>query len=307
MAVKLDPMRDFQPFLAGLVLTLAVASAAFAAPPAGKPYGEQQLRDVKYGRPGVIALIDGKGPFTFIIDTATSQTILSEGTVARLGASAQPGAQVTVTTASGPVSSQIVRVRDVATAGVTLEHLDAVKAPISDAIGADGILGSDFLSNFTIDLDWPAGKFRLFPSGALPNLDGFRTARGRVDTRRLLLFAGACRSTRCNVVLDTGALISLGNLALGRVLPPAGEPVAAIDYLEVNGLKASGIQARAKTLTQLRVGEFSWINRDVAIVNSAVFDLLDEPSRPTLFLGLDILGKGRLVVDYEKGVMYFKR
>jgi hypothetical protein len=307
MAVKVLVMWNFRRFVGLVAVALAMAACSRAAVSAGTPYGEQRLLATKQGRPGVIALIGGKGPYTFIIDTGSSQTILSEALIASLGAEAKPGAPVTVTTASGSVTSQVYRVRDVATAGVTLEDLDVVRSPVPAVIGADGIFGSDFLSNFNIELDWIEGKFRLYPSGTLPKLDGLTHARGKLDKRLLLVFPGRCRTTRCNVVLDTGGLVSLGNLSLGQILPPAIQPTVAINFLEVNGLQTSGVQAQAKILTRLQVGGFLWSNRDVAIADLPVFRQLDDPSRPTLFMGLDILGKGRLVVDYDRATMYFRR
>lgn len=307
MAVKVTLMRHFRPILAVFAVFLAIASCGAFAAQTGKPFGEQKLLATKQGRPAVIALIAGKGPYTFIIDTGSSQTILSEELVAALGAEAKPGASVTVTTASGSITSQVYRVRDVSTAGVTLEDLDVVRSPIPSVIGADGIFGSDFLGNFNIELDWIDKKFRLYPSGTLPKLDGTTVARGKLDKRQLLVFSGRCRTSRCNVVLDTGGLVSLGNQALGQILPPSFEPQAAIDFLEVNGLQTSGVRAQAKVLTKLQMGGFVWTNHDVAIADLAVFQQLDEPGRPSLFLGIDILGKGRLVVDYDKGAMYFRR
>lgn len=303
MTVKVPAMRSFPPFL--LITLLALAMPSWGAE--AKPFGEQRLTAAAQGRPTIIAMIGSKGPYSFVVDTGSSQTIFSEGLIAALGAEARPGNPVTVTTASGSITSQVYRVQDISTAGVTLNDLDVVKSAVPGAVKADGVFGSDFLGNFNVEMDWIEGKFRLYPSGSLPPLTGFKQARGKLDTRLLLTMNGRCRNVRCKVILDTGGLVSLGNPALGQNLPPAVQPKVAIDFLEVNGLQASGVQAQAKILTRLEVGGFQWNNRDIAIADLPVFLQLDDPRKPTMFLGLDILGKGRLVIDYDRAVMYFKR
>lgn len=303
MPVKVPAMSRNRRYLAIFALVLLFAPSGVAA----KPFGEQRLTGAAQGRPTIIAMIGEKGPFSFVVDTGSSQTIFSESLIAALGAEAKPGQPVTVTTASGSITSQLYRVRDISTAGVTLNDLDVVRSPVPGVVKADGVFGSDFLSNFNVELDWAGGKFRLYPSGVLPDIEGFRLARGKLDSRQLLTMNGRCRNVRCKVILDTGGLVSLGNPALGQVLPPAIQPQVAIDFLEVNGLQTSGVRAQAKVLTRLEIGGLVWSNRDVAIADLPVFLQLEDPRKPALFLGLDILGKGHMVIDYDRAVVYMKR
>lgn len=282
-------------------------SASLAGWGSEKPFGEQRLTLASQGRPTIVAMVGQKGPFSFVVDTGSSQTIFSRDLITALGEGAKPGKSVTITTASGVMSAPMFQVQEISTAGVTLEDLDVLSVAIPNSFNADGILGSDFLSNFSIEFDWVDQKFRLYRSGTLPALRGYERIHGALDTRRLFTMRGMCRNIRCRVILDTGGLVSLGNLELGRVIATTPLSQPGINFFEVKGLLTGGFKAEARVLSKLQIGGLRWTGRSIAIADLPVFSQLEDPRQPTLFLGLDLLGRGSLIIDYDRATMYLKR
>jgi hypothetical protein len=285
------------------LLALPLAPGGAVEP---QPYGRQTLIVTAQGRPAAYGLVNGRGPYLFLIDTGSSQTIFSEALVKTLGLSATAKGPVTATTASGAVSSLVYAAGDITTAGITIGGMEVLTASLPKGAGADGLLGSDFLSNLTVDLDMPGKSLALYPAGSVVKPRGFVTVAARADSHQFLVMPGRCRNSRCDVYLDTAGLISVGNEPLSRLLPPPTQPNLAIDFLKLNGLDALGIKAYPKQLTGLSLGRLRWSYRDIVIAGLPVFDKLDTPSRPALFLGLDLAGKRRIILDYKNATVTFQ-
>ena len=108
---------------------------------------------------------NGRGPFTFAIDTGTSTTAITPEMAADIGVASSPigqattgGAQVDVT--AGQLTSFQV-------GGARIDNMSVVVADffsmLSQAIGTklDGIVGYNFLRNFRVVIDYPGEIFRL--------------------------------------------------------------------------------------------------------------------------------------------------
>jgi predicted aspartyl protease len=109
----------------------------------------------------VSALVNGRGPLNFALDTGASLTVVSPG-VARRARLPSDGARDKAIGAGGrlPVifaSVDSLEVGDVQAAGLEVAIMQM--SPISRAIGLrlDGILGLNFLQKYRVTIDYPAG------------------------------------------------------------------------------------------------------------------------------------------------------
>jgi hypothetical protein len=162
--------------LAGCLL-LPSQLASPAPPVAG---GGVPLQVVKDPSGSVLALvsitIQDQGPYTFVVDTGASRTVIDRPVVDSLQLEPGPGVPV-ATDVSGAVEATVVRVAqwrlgDVDLPGAIVASIDlsGPNAPaLQEALGrrVDGLLGSDVLSDYgVITLDYARSTLLLGPQAA---------------------------------------------------------------------------------------------------------------------------------------------
>jgi predicted aspartyl protease len=161
--------------IATLVVLLALLAAAVGVARAGSR-GHAAARDLtvklsvlKRGK-NVIALvpvtINGRGPFTFALDTGASRSLVDSAVARKLQVpkkgSAGKVAGVGSITKASLVKVTHWRVGDVALPATTIVSSNI---PFGNAsTGIQGLLGSDMLSRFdVITIDYGKGELRLHP------------------------------------------------------------------------------------------------------------------------------------------------
>lgn len=111
------------------------------------------------------ALVDGRGPFTFLLDTGSSTSVLDRALARALGL--VPEGEIDVRTASGPVRHQLVRVPSFELPGVRLTSVTWTAAPLRTTLrsrlGRDvhGLVGADLLRRFVTVVDYSRGRLSL--------------------------------------------------------------------------------------------------------------------------------------------------
>ncbi|MHB8419972.1 MAG: retropepsin-like aspartic protease [Myxococcales bacterium] len=135
----------------GLACALALSACAPIVRPGTAPV------DTAGRHVAVEAFIDGKGPFHLLLDTGADWTLLSLDSVRRLGLSLPLGSEGFVVglgnrwTRAWTSHLQTVRV------GTAEAHDIDVTVSSGSVSGLDGLLGANFLSRFTLTLDYPKG------------------------------------------------------------------------------------------------------------------------------------------------------
>jgi hypothetical protein len=154
------------PFVVGSLAVLSVAppigvADAFAAPTRVVARGAVPLERETDGTMSVAVMVNGAGPFRFLLDTGSAGTSVSDDLARRLDAPAVARAEVT--SAAGVEPGLIVRLDGLAVGGRTAEGLLATVVPAErlrgDGAALDGVLGQDFLARFNYTLDY--GRARL--------------------------------------------------------------------------------------------------------------------------------------------------
>jgi hypothetical protein len=162
--------RRRQAFGVAAAVTALLGATGAQAGPSGHPQElVVGLTVMKHGK-NVIALvpvtINGKGPFTFALDTGASRSLMDSAVAKRLHAPKQGSA------------GKIAGVNSVKTAGlvkVTSWKVGQIKLPPTTIIssnlpfgnayaGIQGLLGSDMLSGFdVVTIDYTKQQLRLHP------------------------------------------------------------------------------------------------------------------------------------------------
>jgi len=124
--------------------------------------------------PFVQVLVDGKGPFTFGIDTGTgTQALVSPALVESLGLARTGEAEAGDPSGRGARTLPLVKVGRLSVAGVEFRDVTAAVYEASQADGrCDGILGFLLFREWLLTLDHPAARMVLAQGRLTASADG---------------------------------------------------------------------------------------------------------------------------------------
>ncbi|MBA2590063.1 MAG: aspartyl protease family protein [Alphaproteobacteria bacterium] len=287
----------------GALLGLPAAAAA--------PLPEQPYRMEPGGRMLTDVMIDGHGPFSFIIDTASSRSLIFEHVRRQLGLARSQAGRLVVYGISDVAEAMPVKPGELRVAGETVRGLtlgvlpDAPEAP-------DGILGVDILSRYLVVLDRSAMRLRLLPPGTVPKpYAGWTKVELTPHGLKNLPIQFWYLKTRFNdrnltALFDSGAGTTLINWdaaeRLGvrqRHFTSYGPPPAVLqDEL--------GAHAPAIRVDGLRVAVpgKSWDRQFAIIADAPAFHYFDLEERPAAIIGPSLLKDNSLAIDFAGHSLY---
>lgn len=282
----------------------ALPAPSVADDPADAPPGAERLELAPdQTRLTLAVTVGGRGPYRFIVDTGAERSVISSALAGALAL--QPGATQRIVTMAGRAA--------VPTALIPRLQLSAarsvrdVRAPVLAAadIGADGMLGIDALRAQHVVFDFRGGSMTIAAPERRHSDPDEIVVTARTRRGRLVLGEGRVERLRADVVLDTGAEITIGNEALRRALAARRRlpPVMQGEIVTITGqrLKVDLIAVRA-----LAVGTLTFKNMPIAFLDSAAFTELGLGERPALLLGMDALKLfDRVSVDFGARVVRF--
>jgi len=284
-----------------LAASLALSAAAIAAP---KAYGSQQLVLLPDRRPGLNVIVNGQGPFLFLVDTATSHTVFVPALQQRLQLPELPGPVREVITAAGSVRSRFHKVDEVAAAGVIVEGGRAVVIDLPREFGIMGILGADFLSNFTVDFDLRRQTITLYPEGTELRPQGFQRIHGRVNNYGFIILPSRVDNINTAAIFDTGAQYTVANNALAAATQRTAKAIARnVENRIVDAAHQRG-WAESLGFARIAVGPVVWRERSIMIADMRVFAQIDLDRSPAIFIGMDFLNGRRVVLDYGNAAVW---
>jgi hypothetical protein len=116
------------------------------------------------GRPIVVTVrINGAGPVTLVLDTGADRTMVAPAALSRLGILAPTLYQAEVRGVTGAAQADVVSVDSLEVGNARVGPL-AIVAHDAALTEADGLLGRDFLSLFSVAIDARASVVTLEPN-----------------------------------------------------------------------------------------------------------------------------------------------
>jgi hypothetical protein len=103
-------------------------------------------------------MIDGQGPFDFVVDTGANRSIISEDLAARLGQ--PPGRPTRVHGIAGPRDAATVKVKQFSFGSRRASNLSMATLPLG-GLKAVVLLGVDGLKNQRVVFDMPGSKLHI--------------------------------------------------------------------------------------------------------------------------------------------------
>lgn len=250
-------------------------------------------------------------PYRFIVDTGSERTVVSRelATVLQLAA----GRSVRVTAMAGTVATPTVIVPAIVVGSSTGAHLTGsrIEAPVllQRHLGAPGLVGIDTLQGKAVSIDFARRVMTVTPASRRTRREHFGpddiVIRAKSLFGQLVVTDAQYGGRRIRVVIDTGSVVSMGNLALQRLVVKTTGPLSSIRLLSVTGAM---LDADYSVVTGIRIGEIGLANLPVAFSDAAPFMRLGLRDRPALLLGMDALRLfGQVRIDFANREIHLAR
>lgn len=248
----------------------------------------------------VPVMIEGSGPYDFMIDTGSQATAVTH--------QINEGLQLTpfgTATLVGMASVRPVEVVEVSSMSFGSHTIEDLISPVLDRqhVGADGIIGLDSLQDFRVLIDFREETIALQDVSDDRNYRrGFEiVVRARQQLGQLLITDAMVEGVRATVIIDTGAQASLGNLALReRIRTKRAEEVTTTD---VNGVELVGQMSFVRSLD---IEGLSLRNVPLTFADAPAFEALGLQDQPVISLGMQHLRMfDRVAIDFSRQRILF--
>jgi predicted aspartyl protease len=254
-----------------------------------------------YRRMTVPVMIQGQGPFAFVVDTGANQSVLSADIVAQLGLPMGPERPL-----NGVAGIQIAPTT-VATLTVGGRNHSDVQLSVlpGGAMGGAGLLGLDLLEGRRLTLDFGRQTLRI---------DGRHASRDPADVAvKALRRDGQLTFVKADLAgipvvafLDSGAQNTIGNMTL-RAMALTRNPKSVWTPTPILSATGQTISAEIADLPALRIGGFHLPNWPVAFADLHTFRMWKLIDQPAILVGVDVMSRFQYVtLDFARDEVRFR-
>lgn len=262
-------------------------------------YVAPTLRD-RIGRIWAPVMIDGKGPFRLVLDTGASHSAVIASVVQALGV---------------PLDASLIRLRGVtATAIVPTIHVASLRVGdletdsevlpiVPDALGgAQGVLGTEGLLDKRIYIDFQHDLITIKRSRRWRSRDfGFVSVPVKISRDHLLTTTVHVGWIRATAIIDTGAQVSIANLALREALIKR-RPHHQFTTDKIVDTTDAEAEGKGTQFPPINLGGVQITGAHITTGNMQIFDDWKLTETPAILIGMDALGLvDTLVIDYPHG------
>lgn len=313
--------RTHRRLKSGLVAFLVLFSSLFSIPAIAKSKSAYVARNnmdfsrMETGQYTVEVLLNGQGPFVFMVDTAATRSSIFEATLAKLDLQEQPGAESWI---SGMTAA---RLRPI----VTLQSLSFGKTVFKDhkvviledwderPERLDGILGIEILQKFALVFSHGENRLRI--------RDRFNPRAAKYKGWSKIHLVSNPYPVDDHGLKFTGALI-------GKTVIPAmidtGSNFTTISWNSVNGTRLGKEKKRLRDewVVQGAVGEFkpslvvkldkiiiggiSLSKHEMLVMDFEELQVSGNGQYPLIIAGIDLMGGRDFVLDLKNDVIYLE-
>jgi len=282
----------------------AEATLQIATDPIATLFASPTTRD-HVGRVVVPVMINGRGPFRFIVDTGANHSTISPRLVRQLGLTPTQASTILVDGITGTAQVAFVTIDRLQAGELTIDdtELPVVWAPVM--AGADGILGAAGLNEKSLLIDFQRNRVEI-----ASHVDSLARAQSIKIHAPRLIYGLVTLETRVGrvpvlAVVDTGAERTLGNIALRDALMAQRAPGATVQLTSVYGATEQVEPGELRAAPQITIESLRIT--DVAIVygDFHIFKVWALNDRPAMIIGMDVLGTvASLSIDFKNQNIY---
>lgn len=256
----------------------------------------------------VETMINGRGPYRFVVDSGADRSVVSEVLASSL---ALPrGRDVMVHGIGGSAVTPTAHIDQLITGDARLSGVELPILP-PGRVGGDGLLGVDILQNRAVVMDFRQRKLEVRQS--TPEYRMFRRPQEVqvvADQKfgRLTIVNCRINGVRTLAFIDSGAGSSIGNMALSRAIQARArknaDPALAVRLLGVAGSETIG---EYRILKSLSMGDLRMTNLAVVFADLHIFDHWKIADKPAILLGVDVLKLfARVELDFGSDQLRFR-
>ncbi|MGA7674223.1 MAG: retroviral-like aspartic protease family protein [Rhizomicrobium sp.] len=297
---------------ASFLFPTALAKAQSIPPNAPLPPGEDAAK-IAAGKDAanhltIDVMIDGKGPYRFVVDTGADRSVIAEDVAASLGLLHQR--QVMVEGVVRTIPAQTVRLGNISFGPVSHDNLDVPILP-RPLLGADGYLGLDVVDGYKVTLDFRNHALEInqprhaqLLSWAPPN-EVLVPVLGRFGHLRSV----NCRAdgVRAMAFIDTGAEVSVGNAKLFEALMDINPAYLTPSMVPLTGITGGVVEGHITTINKVRLNALTLEGCNVVIADLQIFDLWGLNDTPALLIGMNFLRQfSQVSIDYGRKELRFE-
>jgi len=274
-------------------------SGALADP---QPLFAAPTRMDRIGRVMTQVMVNGKGPFRFVIDTGASRSTLAPHLARALALKPSVGRNVMLNGVTGAAEVPTVAVDSIEIGALRFEKQDLPVIFTSIMGNADGILGVAGFQDQRIDVDFKRDRVSVIESNGKRPHYSMVTARATRNANGLMIVdVRVGRRIRAKAVIDTGAERSLGNLTLQAAMNKNRRKKREVVSAVVHGATPDIADGDVQEIKEATIGDMKLTNLEVIFADFHVFKLWGLDQEPAMLIGMDMLGVlERLVIDYRR-------
>lgn len=297
-------------------LSMAVAGAAEdagAVPPAvtspeeiteiviraPEPRYVAPTRRDQIGRIWAPVYINGKGPFRLVLDTGASRSGVTAKVAAALGMAPDESSAVRLRGVTGTKTVPTIRVDTLLVGDVMIT---GSKLPILlDAFGgAEGILGNEGLVDRRVYIDFRHDLIIISRSHNQSAGPGFMTIPFTLEHGRLLVTAVQLGTISAKAIIDTGAEVTVANLALrDALMHRRSREQPTVDRIE--GVTADFQEGEGRRAPPIEFGPIQIHTQHMTFADMRIFEYWHLTREPAVMIGMDALGLlDTLIIDYRR-------
>jgi len=274
-------------------------SGALADP---EPLFAAPTRLDRIGRVMTHVMVNGKGPFRFVIDTGASRSTLAPHLARALNLTPSVGRNVMLNGVTGAAEVTTVAVDSLEIGALRFDKQNLPVIFTSIMGNADGILGVAGFQDQRIDVDFKRDRVSVTESNGRRPHYSMVTARATRNTNGLMIVdVRVGRHIRAKAVIDTGAERTLGNLALQNAMNKHRRKKREVVQAMVHGATPDITDGDVQEVKEATIGDMTLSNLEVIFADFHVFKLWGLDQEPAMLIGMDMLGVlERLVIDYRR-------
>ncbi len=252
----------------------------------------------RIGRIWAPVLIDGQGPFRLVLDTGASTSAVTQRIVDTLGLPVDENSiklrGVTGTAVVSSVKVDMLEVGDLLVNGARLPI-------VADAFGgAEGVLGTEGLHDKRITIEFRKDRITIMRSGGQAAPLGFTTVPFRANRHGGMQVDARVGPVRTTALIDTGAQMSVGNLALREALTRRRKEVGELQEAIIGVTEDIQYASRVRIPT-IVAGSLLVSGAHINFADLFIFGHWKLDSRPAILIGMDVLGVlDTLIIDYRR-------
>jgi predicted aspartyl protease len=296
-------------FVAALIVAAPGAAQTVVMTPAGTITNDPSVvatGNDQSQRMTVPVMVNGQGPFQFVIDTGADRTVISTELSDRLNLPAAGTARLH--SMGGQSQVNIVSIDRVGYSNRIARDVKAAALPMRN-LGADGLLGVDSLKGQRVVMDFVAQTMSIESSSEaetpVPSDGAIIVVTARTRLGQLVMVDADANGQKVWVVVDTGAQNSVGNSRLKQLLVKRNPetPIKLMEMVDVIGRRTP---AEYTIVSKVRIGGVTMHEAAIAFADAHPFKLFGLSKKPSMLLGMESLRSFRRVsVDFASRKVKF--